>query len=87
MLQKTGCEIALCLDNDKAGRSATVEVGKELYTPAYGRVTVMQYPPEDSDTQPDDYELDVLKTLVDCRLKFNDHLAKLREEVNHGTHF
>lgn len=87
MLQKTGCEIVLCLDNDHAGRTATVKVGKELFNPMYGKVTVMQYPGDDTNTQPDDYESELLRTLVANKLKFNDHLAKLREVTQHGVHF
>lgn len=87
MLQKTGCELVLCLDNDHAGRSATVKCGKILYQPMYGKLLVMPYPVEDDNTQPDDYESDYLRTLVANSKKFNDHLSNLREEKHHGVHF
>lgn len=78
LLQKTGCAIVLCLDNDEAGRSGTVKVGKSLYQSVHGRLAVVQYPEGDDNTQPDDYASEQLRTMVGSSLKFNDHLTKLR---------
>lgn len=83
MLHKTGCEIVLFLDNDKAGIAATSKVGKLLFGPMYGKVSVVNYPQEDSNTQPDDYESDYLRTLVQAKVPFNDHLLR----GNQNAHF
>lgn len=79
LLQRTGCEIVLCLDNDKAGRAATTKCGKQLFPSVYGRLSVLKYPDSDDNTQPDDYESDYLRTLVESKVKFNDHLTNSKE--------
>jgi DNA primase len=56
MLERLGCTVVLCLDNDEPGMKATLFVGDSLWRPLYGRVMVMPYPEEDEKTQPDDYE-------------------------------
>lgn len=82
MLHKTGCEIALFLDNDKAGISATSKVGKQLFSPMYGRVSVVQYPSGDSDTQPDSYSAEQVKQMVEGRIPLNNHLTRGHANVH-----
>ena len=65
MLHRLGCTAVLCLDNDTAGRNATLRIGDLLWRPLYGRVLVMQYPQdaEEEESQPDDYEPWLLKEM------------------------
>ena len=78
MLHRLGCTVALFLDNDKAGINATFNVGNLLWKPMCGRVQVVPYPGEDEDTQPDDYELDAVSTLVSRRKSFPEYLNSIR---------
>lgn len=82
MLHKTGCEVVLFLDNDAAGIAATNKVGKLLFAPMYGRVSVVEYPVGDCNTQPDDYEADYLRTLVAAKVPFNDHLLRGKQDAH-----
>jgi DNA primase len=73
MIHRLGCNVVLCLDNDKAGRDATLRVGKLLWKPMYARVKVMQYPAGDDQTQPDDYESAALHEMVSWSKPFHEH--------------
>lgn len=64
MLHMLGWPVVLFLDNDQAGIKATEEVGDRLWRPMYGRVSVVPYPEEDFDTQPDDYEEAAVQQMV-----------------------
>lgn len=78
VLHRLGCTVVLFLDNDDAGMDATDKVGNLLWKPMYGRVMVVPYPEEDEKTQPDDYEVEAVKTLVSCKKTFVDHLNSTR---------
>jgi DNA primase len=78
MLHRLGCNVVLFLDNDKAGMNATFNVGNLLWGPMYGRVQVVPYPEGDFDTQPDDYELDAVQTLVSRRKTFLEYMNSTR---------
>lgn len=68
MLHRLSANIVLFLDNDKAGREASVWVGDLLWKPMRGRVTVVKYPPEDDHTQPDDYFPEGIHQMVQSRV-------------------
>jgi DNA primase len=76
MLHRLSTNIVLFLDNDKAGREAAVWVGELLFKPMRGRITVVQYPQEDEDTQPDDYLPDGIHQMVQCRVPFNQYVQR-----------
>ena len=86
LLHRLGGNVVLFFDNDKAGREATVKVGKLLWRPLYGRIKVAQYPDEDlkasvvegDNTQPDDYEAPGVHQMVASSLDFNSHINKWR---------
>jgi hypothetical protein len=78
MLHRLGCNVVLFLDNDHAGIRATFNVGNLLWRPMYGRVQVVPYPEEDEDTQPDDYEVEAVHTLVGRRKTFLDYINSVR---------
>lgn len=86
MLHRVGGKVMLLLDNDNPGRSATRKVGKALWEPLHGRVSVVPYPTEDvkmslqgvEDTQPDDYEAQGLHEMVESSLPFNVYLTQGR---------
>ena len=81
-LHRLGCTVVICLDNDSAGRRATLVVGDLLWRPMYGKVKVMSYPDGDEDTQPDDYEADALKELVTTRAKTHfEHINALKRSI------
>lgn len=70
MLHLLGWPVVLFLDNDQAGIRATEMVGGLLWKPMYGRVSVVPYPNEDEDTQPDDYEVEAVRELVNKKQTF-----------------
>lgn len=81
-LHRTGSHIVLCLDNDSAGRGATLKIADYLWRPMYGRISVIQYPQEDLDsgvdTQPDGYEIESLIWMVNNARGYFDHINFLR---------
>lgn len=78
MLHRLGATIVLCLDNDAPGRKAALKVGDLLWRPMYGRIKVMQYPKDDVDTQPDDYEPEEVRNMVTSAHSFVDHVNNVR---------
>ncbi len=86
LLHRLGGTVVLFLDNDSAGRRATFNVGGLLWGPMYRKVRVVPYPNEDvrnsldgdedepGDSQPDDYEVDAVKTLVNRSMPFTDYM-------------
>ena len=86
MLHMLGGHVCLFLDNDEAGRRATFNVGDLLWRPLYGRIDVVMYPEADvtaslerrENTQPDDYELDAVRQLVQQRQTFVNYFQYLR---------
>ena len=80
LLHPFGGTIILCLDNDDAGRAATLEVGGRLWGPMHGKVRVMQYPPGDPDGQPDDYEGYLLQEMVGTSASFMQHYNATRRK-------
>jgi DNA primase len=83
LLHRVGANLVLFLDNDKAGRKATMSIGDLLWRPMKGRVEVVRYPEadivasmqsEDENTQPDDYELETVQQLVRDRVSFVQHI-------------
>jgi len=64
------CNVVLFLDNDQAGRKATVMVGELLFRKMYGRIWVVPYPQEDDETQPDDYESEGVRQFVEAKRPF-----------------
>lgn len=79
MLHRLGCTVTLFLDNDSAGRKATVRVGKLLQRPMYGRVKVVRYPVEDDKTQPDDYEQKAIQDFVSNPQPLTEYLNQTRK--------
>jgi DNA primase len=67
--------VYLFLDNDEAGKRATIWVGELLWKKMYGKVRVIPYPMEDAgeDTQPDDYELAGIPTFVQRHQSFMEY--------------
>lgn len=65
--------VALFLDNDEAGRKATIWVGELIWKKMYGKVFVVPYPEVDEDTQPDDYLPEGIHQFVSKSRKFLDH--------------
>jgi DNA primase len=80
MLHRLGCTVVLCLDNDEAGRKATLNVGDLLWRPLYGRLLVMPYPQEDwtEETQPDDYEPWALQEMESLSKPFLEYINSRR---------
>lgn len=72
MLHRLNANVVLFLDNDKAGKEASVWVGEYLWKPMRGRVSVVTYPPEDDgeNTQPDDYTPEGIHQMLQCRVPF-----------------
>ena len=79
MLHRLGCTVTLFLDNDVAGRKATIRVGKLLQRPMYGRVQVVRYPAKDDKTQPDDYETKAIQDYVSNPQPFTNYLNEIRK--------
>lgn len=73
MLHRLNTNVVLFLDNDKAGREATIWVGEHLWRPMRGKITVVQYPDENEDTQPDDYHSDGIQQMVGQRIPFAEY--------------
>lgn len=84
MLHRINANIVLFLDNDKAGREATVWVGDKLWMPMRGRVTVVPYPQEDDNenTQPDDYYPEAIHQMVQRQVSLHQFI---RREVSRNT--
>lgn len=76
MLHRLNVNVVLFLDNDRAGREAAVWIGELLWRPMHGRVTVVQYPDEDEDTQPDDYFPDGIHQMVQQRVSFSQYVQR-----------
>lgn len=90
MLHRLGCPIVLFLDNDKAGREGTLRVGDLLWRPMHGKVEVAPYPHNDvmdsindpdMKTQPDDYEIDAVRTFVASAVPFVTHFNYMRRLI------
>lgn len=88
LLHRLGCTVALFLDNDRAGRKATFNVGNLLWIPMYGKIKVVPYPWEDvqasiddsqNNTQPDDYELDAVRELTERSQTFVEYVNSQRK--------
>jgi len=79
MLHLLGWSVVLFLDNDQAGIRATEMVGGLLWKPMYGRVSVVPYPNEDFDTQPDDYETPAVHELVNKKQTFLQYRNSMRQ--------
>ena len=78
LLHRLGCNVVLFLDNDDPGMYATDRIGNLLWKPMYGRIQVVPYPEEDEHTQPDDYEIEAVQTLVSLKKSFTEHLNSTR---------
>jgi DNA primase len=86
LLHRLGCTLVLFLDNDEAGRKATLNVGDLLWKPMHGKVRVVPYPEADVDmsmrgeegTQPDDYESDAARNLVASNVSFPEYVNYMR---------
>jgi len=78
MLHRLGSTIVLFLDNDDAGKEATFKVGDYLWRPMYGKIEVIAYPIGEKNTQPDDYQKDVLLDMVNNPTPFLEYLNLLR---------
>lgn len=83
LIHRLNRPVVLCLDNDEAGRKATIRSGDFLLKPLYGRLRVLKYPDEDSgiNTQPDDYEIESLKIMVASSITFFDHKRRQKGAV------
>jgi DNA primase len=83
MLHRLGCTVVLCLDNDDAGRRATLRIGDLLWRPLHGRLLVMPYY-EDTfeDSQPDDYEPWALKEMESLSKPYLDYINSRRRGNN-----
>lgn len=77
MLHRLNTNVVLFLDNDKAGREATVWVGELLWRPMRGRITVVPYPDEGGEnTQPDDYFATGIHEMVNQRVPFSRYVQE-----------
>jgi DNA primase len=84
LLHRLGCTIVLLLDNDEAGRKGTINIGDLLWAPMYGRVMVAQYPQADveesifrkENSQPDDYEPEVIHQMTQSSVMFAEHFNR-----------
>ncbi len=74
MLHRLNTNVVLFLDNDKAGREATVWIGEYLWRPMRGRISVVTYPGNDENTQPDNYPPEVLYRMVNERIPFGQYV-------------
>lgn len=86
MIHRLGGTVYLWFDNDKAGRDATIRIGDLLWRPMYGRIKVVQYPLDDvrgsmygsNDSQPDDYEHEVVQELISRAVPFTQYFNEMR---------
>jgi len=74
ILERLGVTFVLCLDNDSAGIEAALTIGDQLWEVSRGKVMVMQYPEDDSNTQPDDYEPEGIREFVISSMLYIEHL-------------
>lgn len=81
MLHRIGGTVVLFLDNDKAGRDATLKIADMLWRPMYGRIRVVPYPRDDFDTQPDDYPNECVVPMVQSNISYFDHINILRRST------
>lgn len=81
MLHRLGGNIVLCLDNDEAGLNGMAKIGELLWKPMYGRIKVISYPEGDTQTQPDDYESELLHKMIESSITFSEYLQR-RSFVN-----
>jgi DNA primase len=84
MIHRLGCTVVLCLDNDEAGRRATLRIGDLLWRPLHGKLLVMPYPTEDDNenTQPDDYEPWALKEMESNSKPYLEYINSRRRGSN-----
>jgi DNA primase len=83
LLHRTGASVVLFLDNDRAGRGATLRVGELLWAPMYGKVTVAQYPARCAGgEQPDDLGPGDVARALSGAVQYTQHL---RSEVEKGV--
>lgn len=80
MLHRFGGTVVLCFDNDEAGRKATQQVGRLLWKPLYGRVKTLPYPIHHNKTQPDDYPIPELVTMVQSAAQYVHQQIPLRRQ-------
>ena len=75
LIHRLGGTVVLFLDNDEPGRRATLNVGELLWKPLHGRVMIIPYPEADrnDNTQPDDYELDAVRSLEEKKVPFTEY--------------
>ncbi len=78
LLHRLNANVVLFLDNDKAGREASVWVGEYLWRPMRGRVSVVTYPQEDAgeNTQPDDYTPEGIHHMIHSRIPYPQYAAQ-----------
>ena len=74
MLEWLGVNIYLFLDNDEAGRRATLKVGHLLKRPMNWRIRVVTYPPGHDRTQPDNYTQEWLNWMIGNSRSFLEYL-------------
>ena len=91
LVHRLGCPVVLMLDNDDAGRRATMSIGDLLWKPMHGRVKVLPYPQNDvgasiadpqQSTQPDDYELSALRDMEKATVPFAQHFNHMRRLIS-----
>jgi DNA primase len=91
LLERLGCSVVLFLDNDDAGRQATMNIGGLIWKAMHGRVLVMPYPENDvrasiadpqQNTQPDDYELDALRELERGSQPYTKYFNQMRRMIS-----
>jgi len=82
MLHRLNTNVVLFLDNDRAGREASVWVGEHLWLPMRGRVSVVLYPQEDAgeNTQPDDYYPETIHQLVQQRVPHSQFASWMMQQ-------
>jgi DNA primase len=77
LLQLLDAAIYLFLDNDDAGKKATIWVGELLFPSTRKGVHVVPYPEVDEDTQPDDYLPEGIHQFVQQAKPFETHQVEV----------
>lgn len=85
LLHRLRVNIILFLDNDDAGKSGNLRIGKRLHKVNPG-VQIAQYPPEDSDdAQPDDLSPAEVELAINRAQTFPQYMKEIRHERNGWT--
>lgn len=79
-LARVSSKLILCLDNDLSGKKGTVMVGTQLWEQSHGKVYCINYPNEDTNTQPDSYDKESINWMITNARLFTKHVETTRRE-------